>query len=303
MNTDSNNITESKLPILVSDVPSVIKTGYEWLEDMILVRNYRSSYKPNLSPVTNRAMFIINALNEIGVQYELDIFDDSGYSLQDYNRPKLVNIIVKFGSRSGQPAILFSAHHDISNPNSENCQDNSASVCNLIHLCAKLKQNAYGESNNLIAQRPVIIVFTDKEECGGVGAKRMSQRLLEGDFGEFQYLINLELTGLGESLWVDRENARYSYGDISRTPLMDKFDKVIGRENYHEVHTPFSDAFVFRRYNIDALCIGILPKEQLIWEGRKDTWSLCHSETDTIEKCNAEDMDKFVDILEKLITK
>lgn len=306
MNTDENTTkvvapVQGRINILPAVIEPTMKTGYQWLDEMREARNTRSSYKPNNSPLTNRAGFIINALNDIGVSYELDIFDDAGYDLYDYSRPKLLNIIVKFGSRSGQPAIVFCAHHDISNPNSENCQDNSASVCNLIHLAAKLKNQAFGENKNIIAQRPVIIVFTDKEECGGVGARRMSGRLLRGDFGDFQYLINLELTGLGKGIWIDRKNAQ-SIGDQTQTPVMAKFDEVVGAGKYHEVYTPFSDAFIFRRCGIDAICTGILPIEQLRGGGRKDTWSLCHSETDTIEKCNERDMQDFTNVLERFVT-
>jgi hypothetical protein len=299
VNTESHIITTTTEPVLAIDVAGirpVVKTGYEWLEDMIHVRNNRGSYKPNNSPVTNRVMFIINALNEIGVPYELDIFDDAGYDLYNYDRPKLVNVVVKFGSRSGQPAIVFSAHHDIANPNSQNCQDNSASVCNLLHLASKLKQQAFGENNNTLASRPVIIVFTDKEECGGVGARRMSGRLLRGDFGQFEYNINLELTGLGRSMWIDSENFRHE----TKTPSILKMDEVLGETGYHNVSTPFSDSVIFRRCGIDSLCIGILPAEELA-TGRHDTWHLCHSETDTIDKCNADDMSNFTDILERFV--
>src|SRR3972149_11235782 len=101
-----------KLPLL--------KTGYEWLDEMRHIRNVHLSYKPSFSPLTNRASFIINVLNELGIPYELDIFDESGDDLFDYSCPKLLNIIVKFSSKIELPAIIFSAHHDISNPNSEN---------------------------------------------------------------------------------------------------------------------------------------------------------------------------------------
>jgi len=304
MNTQ-DDITETKelslTTVEVDGMRPAIKTGYEWLSDMIHVRNSQASYKPNLSPVTNRAMFIINALNEIGVQYEVDIFDEAGYDLYDYHRPKLVNIVVKFASRSGQPAIVFCAHHDIVNSNSQNCQDNSASVCNLLHLIAKLKEQAYGENNNMIAQRPVIFVFTDKEERGGIGARRMSGRLLRGDFGNFEYVINLELTGLGDAFWMDRLNAQSRTTNKTKTPVMLKCDEVLGENTYYEVSTPFSDAIIFRRCGIDAICVGILPDEQLSRMNWPPTWGLCHSETDTIDKCNEEDMSNFTDALEKFV--
>lgn len=297
MNIDSNEENKPTEIIVIGNddinppVPQV-KSGHQWLSEMILIRNYESSYKPKPYPVTNRACFIINALNEIGVPYTLDIFSEGGVSLNpdEYNGAKLVNIIVKFESTSGKPAVVFCAHHDISNPKSQNCQDNSASVCNLLHLAAKIK--AKGQD----LTRPVIIVFTDKEEFGGVGAHRMSMRLLAGDFGPIDYVINLELTGLGTGLWLDTDNS--SYRSVEATPLVQKFNELIGKENYHNVSTPFSDAVIFRGNGLDCLCIGILPNEQLVVGGRKETWWLCHSMEDTIEKTDEIDMAIFVEKLE-----
>jgi hypothetical protein len=273
-------------------VPAV-KTGHAWLREMIHVRNFSSSLRPHQYPLTNRACFIVSALNQIGVSYSLDIFDERGDELDDYsyNRPKLVNIIARFDSTSGKPAVVFCAHHDISNPRSENCQDNSASVCNLLHLAAKLK--AKGKD----LTRPVIIVFTDKEEFGGIGSGRMSRRILAGDFGPVDYIINLELTGLGTELWLDTLNSGYK--GFENSGLKKRFDEVIGKENYHNVSTPFSDAVIFRANGIDCLCIGILPEEELVGEhATKETWWLCHSDEDTIEKTNEKDMCVLVDKLE-----
>jgi hypothetical protein len=297
MNTENNEENKPAEPVLVvvsDDITAVptMKSGYQWLREMILIRNFESSYKPKPYPVTNRACFIINALNQIGVPYTLDIFSEGGVSLNEneYNGAKLVNIIVKFESTSGKPAVVFCAHHDVANSKSQNCQDNSASVCNLLHLAAKIK--AKGQD----LTRPVIIVFTDKEEFGGVGAHRMSMRILAGDFGPVDYVINLELTGLGNQLWLDTDNSIRMRTE--ETPLIQRFNEVIGKENYHEVSTPFSDAVIFRSNGLDCLCIGILPEEQLATGGRKETWWLCHSMDDTIDKTDEIDMALFVEKLE-----
>jgi hypothetical protein len=267
-----------------------IKTGHQWLSEMILVRNFESSYKPKPYPVTNRACFIINALNQIGVPYSLDIFDVSGESLNPggYNGPKLVNIIVRFESSSDKPAVVFSAHHDVANYRSQNCQDNSASVCNLLHLAARIKEKGKDLT------KPVIIVFTDKEEFGGVGAGRMSRRIIDGDFGPVDYIINLELTGLGREVWIDSLNS----SSTKESPLRLRFNELLGSENCHGVATPFSDAAIFRSNGLDCACVGILPAEQLAPDGRKETWWLCHSEEDTIDKTDEIDMGNFVNKLE-----
>lgn len=272
------------------EIPA-IKTGHAWLREMVLVRNYESSYEPKPYPVTNRVCFIINALNEIGVQYSLDIFNENGNSIGsgEYDCAKLVNIMVKFESTSGKPAVAFCAHHDVANPRSENCQDNSASVCNLLHLATKIKEKGKDLT------RPVIIVFSDREEFGGIGADKMSRRINAGDFGNVAYVINLELTGLGSDIWIDTKNS--SSTEFNTSSLRQKLNEVLGENTYHKVSTPFSDAVIFRAHGIDCSCIGILPKEQLEPGGTKETWHLCHSEEDTIDKTDEIDMALFVDKL------
>lgn len=258
-----------------------VKTGYEYLVEMIRVKNAYSSFTPVTSPLTNRGSFIVDALNKLGIGYQVHPFDHNGIDLLNFNGPKLINIIVEFkGVNDELPAVMFMAHHDINNPASENCQDNSASVCNLLELCGRLATNT--------PTRPTWVVFTDKEEFGGIGAKNLSIKVNEGRFPNLQWVINLELTGLGTSMWIDSASRPIS-------PLGERFIEIFGADNIHRVNTPFNDAMVLRGFGIDALCVGILPAEEIT--GRKMTWSLCHRLDDTIDKISSEDMTAFVDKL------
>lgn len=265
-------------------VKRTIKTGFQYLEEMIQVRNLFNTLTPTTSPMTNRVCFIIEQLNNIGANYKLHTFDSFGTTVKNYNTAKLVNIIVEFKAENELPGIVFMAHHDINNIHSENCQDNSASVCNLIELCDRLK--------NEPPARTTYIAFTDKEEFGGIGATNLSIMINKKQLGEIEYVINLELTGLGNAIWID--NA-YNMEHSGLTPLAEKFQQVVGTENLNIVNTPFNDAMVLRRFGIDAICTGILPEAEM--KTNKRTWSLCHSNLDTIDKINPQDMQNFVDKL------
>ena len=171
------------------------KTSYEILQDLCKIRNDKSSFYPSENPITNRVEFIINELLEIGIEFNLDIFNDIRNSFIYKNKPnfekeikkfnpnndfefyysekykeiikehseaiklegKYANIevcikasdIAKNNKSSDNNSIIFIAHHDILNPKSENCNDNSASVCNLLRFIYEL-QNKQLESISLV---------------------------------------------------------------------------------------------------------------------------------------------------------
>lgn len=260
-----------------------VKTGYQYLEELKDVRNLFNTMTATSSPMSNRVCYIVDALNKIGANYKLYPFDSYGNALTGFNGAKLLNVIVEFKVPGDEPAILFLAHHDINNPRSENCQDNSASVCNLLELCGRLAATP--------PRRTTYIAFTDKEEFGGVGATNLSIMLNTGQLGRVQYAVNLELTGLGRALWMDSLH-------VGKTPLVEHMTTVFGQE-ITSVSTPFNDAMPMRRFGVDAICIGILPENEI--HTNRATWSLCHSDRDTFEKINGEDMGHFVSNLERLI--
>lgn len=259
-----------------------VKTGFEYLTEMSEVRNLFNTLTPTTSPMSNRVCYIVEMLNAMGAHYRLHTFDSYGTPLKNYNSAKLVNVMVEFKTTNEQPAIVFMAHHDINNPKSQNCQDNTASVCNLLELCGRLVQTP--------PARTTYVVFTDKEEFGGIGATNLSMMINTGRLGPIDYVINLELTGLGQSVWIDNEFGMKR----GLTRLATKFQEVIG-ESLSIVNTPFNDAMVLRRFGIDAICVGILPEIEMKTD--RKTWYLCHSDHDTIDKINGEDMQLFVDKL------
>lgn len=269
------------------------KESYNFLEEYSDVYNLYPASTSQPNPFSNKAMYIINTLTKMGVKYTIDIFTYEGNSIHwntgSANSHKLVNIIAEPNSQVEGAAIVFCGHHDVANVHSQNCQDNGASVCNLLRLASIIKK-APAESKR------TIILFSDCEESGARGAKRFayqSTKKKEEDFvthdiyGKIDSVVNLELTGKGTEVWSDCTQEK------PEIELHNFLEKTLGKK-VHKFKTPPNDAITFRRYNYPVLCIGTLPKEDL---KEKDTWRLCHSIKDTIEGCSRKDMEDFTQFL------
>lgn len=286
-----------ELPKNVSDM-----TGYEHLYMMCKhVRNESGSWKGFLDPITPRVSYIMEALSLQGQQFQFvpliarhSISDKSGSAHIGQDDNKLANVMVSFkGTNPKLPAVMFTAHHDISNPRSENCQDNTASVCNLLHLCAELK----GLEKRQELKQNVIVGFTDAEECGGHGMNKVVSQIKDDVYGEVEAIFCLELTANGTEMWVTgmREDSHVSRR-IDRST-----EKKVSR-----VSTPYNESANARRAGLPAVCIGTLkPSEMAKVNGVGfgcSTWSLCHSMRDTFEhSANKEEMNNFVDAMIKMV--
>lgn len=235
---------------------------YEKIYDFCKVRNLGSIFKNTDSP-TPRVEFLLDLLEEEGISYELDKFIDdkvTGY-----------NIILR-----GDSDKMLVAHHDIVNPNIDNANDNSASVINAIAL-KKMAPHIH-------------VVILDGEEVGGLGAQRVSNQILEGEFGEISYVLNLELTGRGGKLFF-----------IGNYPGQ-LYDQIKSQFNPPTFNTPFNDSVVFRRNGIDSCVINPLPttiNEGLEWDSttKLDTSILyyCHNEKDTVQLISTKEMQEFTE--------
>jgi len=267
-----------------------------FLNDICKIRNdYNSAV--GSKKITNRAGYINQKLNDLGIETHVDKFYDENTrkKIESFgtgfisffkrlfllNKKYYHNIEVFFSSDDlyNDETIVFTAHHDVLNVDSQNCQDNTASVVNLMEFCRylldkkKLKQN-------------VLIVFTDCEECGMFGAKRLSERILNHEFGIVQYVINSELTGKGHTIWCEDIDG----GD-------DLENKII---NLPRRSCPPNDSVVFRKFGIKSLCFGLLPSLEFNSNTPK-TWMICHSRNDVIEKVSTHDMKNYVEYLKKFV--
>ena len=267
--------------------------AHDFLRDYSQVYNMYPASASQPNPFSNKVMFLINELTQMGVKYSIDIFSYEGNNLMLFGNDsshKLVNIIVEPNPNATGPAIVFCAHHDVANVRSENCQDNGASVCNLLRLAA-LVNKAKEQTKR------VIILFSDSEESGARGARRFASKgdrskenpsIIKHDiYGDISAVINLELTGKGTVVWSDCEAKK------PEVELHEILEKTLGR-TIPKLNTPPSDAIAFRRFGYPVLCIGILPEEDM---KDKNTWRLCHSMNDTFDKCDRKNMEDFTTFL------
>lgn len=272
--------------------------AYDFLMDYSKVFNLYPARVAQHNPFSNKAMYIIDKLNLLGVKYTIDIFNYDGSNLiwgSAETEHKLVNIIAEPNPEATGPAIIFCAHHDVANVRSENCQDNGASVCNLLRLSSLIK-------NSKESHQRVIILFSDCEESGAKGSKRFARKsskikdssnIKHDIYGEISGVVNLELTGLGTEIWSDCKSDK---NDIA---LHNKLEEVY-KKPIVKLFTPPSDVISFRDYYFPAICIGILPENEL---ENKNTWKLCHTMGDTLTKCNRKDMEDFTTFLFNLTKK
>lgn len=271
-------------------------TAYEHLRNMCKnVRNETSSGSGFINPITPRLEYIMQSLASMGISYELDVFESYNRELSN-NSNKLANVIVKFNAEQEDAnCTIFSAHHDIANAKSENCQDNTASVCNLLELCSLLQNTA---KENL--KQNVIIAFTDCEEVGGRGMTRIIQKIDEGVYQRPEGIYALELSANGRNYWVEGVSSEDDDLFKSLQDSMLEGELTI-------VNTPYNESMNARRSQLSACCIGILSDadmEAVKSQGYCGTWGLCHSFEDTFERsANMEDMKHFNETLLRIVTK
>lgn len=245
---------------------------YDEIIEFCKVRNAGSCYKNDFGP-TPRVNFLINLIKKHRLLPELHT-----WWIDDTNRG--VNIVLR-----GTGNRIVTAHHDIVNPNIDNANDNSASVINAIAL--------------KILCPEITVVLLDGEEVGGLGSDHLSKQINDGEFGEVEWVLNLELTGKGGNTFFIGDYP----GKLS--------DHIRGIFDCPIVRTPFNDSVIFRKHGIDSVVINPLP---ILTEGVSDVvWGKdyldfsmvynCHSQRDTLETIDTCDMKTFVeDILIPIVT-
>lgn len=261
------------------------KENYEYLKELCGVKSFSSS-NPQSNPLSPRVQYIMNILKEEDIKFFISDFGTKGdeYKAQD---EKYVNIEVHYDGGFDE-ALIFIAHHDINNPDSENCQDNSASCANLLYLAKILKEEKLDKN--------IYIVFVDAEEIVSTkfsGAAHLARKINNGVFGDVRGVVNLELTANGTEHYISGKDSNLKSG-------------ILTLNSTYDVRTPFSDTYTMEAHAIPSVCIGTLSKEEIeevINRGYCKTWGLCHSKEDTFERsANKKDMKKYVeDYLMKIV--
>lgn len=276
---------------------------YNKIYDFCKVKNVGNCSKNGDEP-TPRVKFIIDLLEKEGIEYELDIFEeerryrprkidipknnirfkyfDEFYGEDDENieeiEPLKKNLYYNIVMRGSSNKMVI-AHHDIINPNIDNANDNSCSVINVI-ATKKLRPN-------------INAVIVDGEELGGIGSSRLGNQIVNGDFGNIQWVLNLELSGKG---------GKYFFIGDYPGPLGDRIKKMF---DCPVVRTPFNDSVTLRSKGIDSTVINPLPplpegetSQVLFNDGKYLDFKMlhhCHNDKDTVQTISPTDMKEFVE--------
>ena len=259
---------------------------YNKIYDFCKVRNNGNCFSNGTEP-TPRVKFLMQLLESEGIEYELDTFESNSdrrrafIDIPGIRMPenKYFNIIMR-----GTSNKMVVAHHDVNNAKTDNANDNSASVINVI-ATKKL--------------RPEInAVLLDGEELGGIGSNRLSTQINAGDFGNIEWVLNYELTGKG---------GKYFFIGDYPGKLTDRIKSIF---NCPVVRTPFNDSVIFRKNGIDSTVINPLPplpqgkiprhrEDEVIFpDGTSLDKSIlyhCHSTEDTLKNISTSDMKEFIE--------
>jgi hypothetical protein len=245
---------------------------YHKIYDFCRVRNQGNAWQ-NGEAAPPRVQFIIELLNELGIQWQLDRW------------------WVERGSRSGgwfynlylpgDGTRAVVAHHDIVRPDLDNANDNSASV-----ICAIALKMLMPE---------IQVWLLDGEEVGGIGSQRCAESILQGEAGNVEWVLNLELSGSGgQRFFVG------NYPGQLQTRILQKFGCPI-------VETPFNDAVIFRRNGIDSCVINPLPGIPLDQVGAGQVVEYlgealdleilyrCHTPADSVDRISPVEMQEYVE--------
>jgi len=264
-----------------------MNTSYNILKEFCQIRNIKSSYGGLSNPITNRVNFIHNFLDSNSIPFVDRVFSINNFKecLLSASDKKFCNIEISFNTNIKENRLIFISHHDVNNINSDNMNDNSASVCHLLSLANWLKNKEY----------PVDIIIVDNEEFGMSGSAFLAKQIKLGKFGENPAVLNLELTGFGDILHIE---------DREESPLHQKLMSF--KSDIVSWHVPANDSYRLRNYGIDSICLGILPQHEIDHRnkvGYAKCWSKMHSERDKFEDANDHDMKKFNLLLRRFTEK
>lgn len=138
------------------------------------------------------------------------------------------------------PKVLLVAHHDIVS-GSKGYNDNGSGIAILLECIKYIKKNNIDD---------VEIVFTDKEEIGGIGMENYIRQYRHRISDAFA--INVDVCGLGDTIFYQRYST----------------DKKIDLPEENEMVVPFSDSYILDEYHIPNVLFitGNNNKQKLIGE-------------------------------------
>jgi len=232
---------------------------------------YRYSYQ------SKRMQFLKQLIKDLGFEYFVDeSFDDLSNPL-DYDRIPENWDVIRNICLPGTSDVLVIAHYDILNANSDNANDNSASVINALAL--------------KYLNPEINIVLTDMEEYGLSGAKALHKGgVLQRQLKHVKTVIVLELTGFGREICVSDYHGRIPYNPkIEEGSLI---HEIV--ENYNGLarKVPTNESYYLQKYYEDCVVVSTFP----LINNKPDFkhFAYCHTENDSLDKISFDDMENFV---------
>jgi len=214
--------------------------------------------------------YIISLLDELNMPWEVSTIDDDYFSPEYNGQIYFHNLIVKGGSNK-----YFTAHYDVRNIESQNANDNSASIICLIALKALNPEINLG--------------FLDSEEVPymGDGGSKWYRQLLRSHLNDYKgktnrevdYILNLELVGLGGKNIVISDY----HNDLSET-IKKNFNPLVKR-------LPPNDAWSFKG-RFDSVCMSTYPI--ISGEPNFEHFRKAHTLEDNLKSIRLDDMHEFV---------
>lgn len=217
----------------------------------------------NTDQPTARVQFITGILDELELEYNIDRFKTKGF---DGSIIYGYNVILP-----GSSDRMVMAHHDIVNPDSDNANDNSASIICAIALKLKCPH--------------LNVALVDGEEFGGIGSTYLSTKINNGAYGNIDWVLNLELSGRGG-------NTFFIGATHTESKLRDRILNLF--PDAPEIPVPFNDSKILRAHGIDSININPTPLKE---GGELDLepLRLCHSLQDSVDKISQVDMKIYVE--------
>ena len=232
---------------------------YNEIYGLCKIRNNGGALSNGLTNYPPRFQFIIDLLESNGFKYEIIKFKNERFPLTFF-----YNIYIK-----GSGDKMAIAHHDVYNFRADNANDNSASIINCLVL-KKMNPNLN-----------IAIIDGEEPPCMGIGSKKLADDINDDYFGSIQYVLNLELTGIGgESFFVGK------MGSKLEKIIVDMFDPFV-------TDVPFNDSYILLENGIDSAVVTTLP----IINGKEDYSVMyqIHTMRDSVESISVDDMQLFVE--------
>lgn len=170
------------------------------------------------------------------------------------------NIIVSLKNLCKNPnaeKIVLLAHYDAVN-NSTGANDNGSGIVILLSFIKNVVDKG-------ITDKWFEVVFEDKEETGGIGAKNYIEEFGK-DIGE---VINLDTCGVGDNIIIANESEHPVEGTniLVDENIIEKYDVLV------YPYLPYCDSNVFKNAKYDVMTICTLPTNEEKDEKEKYPWS------------------------------